>query len=279
MSAAPPLELAVEVAQRAGSLLADFARRRRAGDDLGVTTKTSATDPVSEADRAAERAIADGLLAARPDDGLLGEEGQAPRRGSSGYRWVVDPLDGTVNFLYDRPTWCVSIACEDADGPVLGVVHAPALGETWTATRGGGAHLHDGGPTGDGATRAIAVSDVPDLATTLVATGFAYDVAVRRDWGRDLADLVGRVRDLRRDGSAALDLAWTAAGRVDAYVESGLQPWDWAAGRLLVTEAGGQVTATTCRLGDHDLPGVVAGGTHAHDDLLIWLQTRHPEAI
>jgi myo-inositol-1(or 4)-monophosphatase len=278
VSAAPPLELAVEVAHQAGALLADFARRRRAGDDLGVTTKTSATDPVSEADRAAERAIADGLLGARPDDGLLGEEGQAQRRGTSGLRWVVDPLDGTVNFLYDRPTWCVSIACEDADGSVLGVVHAPALGETWTATRGGGAHLLDASPTGDGATRAIAVSDVPDLAATLVATGFAYDATVRTDWGRDVADLVGRARDLRRGGSAALDLAWTAAGRVDAYVESGLQPWDWAAGRLLVTEAGGHVTTTNCRLGDRVLPGVVAGGVRAHDDLLRWLQTRHPEA-
>ncbi|MEX1178841.1 MAG: inositol monophosphatase family protein [Nitriliruptor sp.] len=259
----PPLELAVEVATAAGALLADFADRRRYGADIGIETKTTATDPVSEADRAAERLIAERLLGARPDDGLLGEEDQAPRRGSSGYRWVVDPLDGTVNFLYDRPAWCVSIACEDADGSVVGVVHAPVLGETWVAERGGGARLLQDD-------RAVRVTDVPSLDRALVAIGFTYDAAVRAQQGRDNADLVGRVRDVRRDGSAALDLVGVAAGRVDGYLEHGLKLWDHAAGSLLVTEAGGRFTSVEREIAGQVLPGVVAGGPAVHDLLLEW---------
>lgn len=273
---APPLELAVEVAHAAGALLVDFARRRREGADLGVTTKSSATDPVSEADQATERLIAERLLAARPDDGLLGEEDQASRTGSSGYRWVVDPLDGTVNFLYDRPTWCVSVAAEDADGSVVGVVHAPLLGETWTARRGAGAHLHLAAPAGAGA-RTLAVSDVAQLPGCLVATGFAYDRDVRAVQGREVAALVGACRDVRRGGSAALDLAWTAAGRVDAYAEAGLHPWDLAAGRLLVTEAGGRVTVGRRTLADRELTQVVAGGPRAHQALRGWLARHSPQ--
>ncbi|WP_425413697.1 inositol monophosphatase family protein [Nitriliruptor alkaliphilus] len=263
----PPLELAVDVAHRAGALLVRYAAELRDGVDLGVSTKSSASDPVSEADRAAERLIAGGLLDARPDDGLLGEEGQASRPGTSGYRWVVDPLDGTVNFLYGRPTWCVSIACEDADGTVVGVVHAPQLGETWTATRGGGARRHETG-------HVLAVSEVTELGECLVATGFSYDPLVRADQGRAVADLVPRARDVRRDGSAALDLAWVAAGRADGYVEAGLNPWDWAAGRLLVTEAGGRVSTASWTLGGRSRAAVVAGGAAAHDHLLAWLEER-----
>jgi myo-inositol-1(or 4)-monophosphatase len=263
----PPLELAVDVAVAAGALLAGFADRRRDGADLGVETKTSATDPVSEADRAAERLIAERLLAARPDDGLLGEEGQAPRTGTSGYRWVVDPLDGTVNFLYDRPSWCVSIACEDEHGSVVGVVHAPVLGETWVAERGAGARRLEG-------ERVLAVSTVTTLEETLLATGFAYDPDVRAAQGVEAAELLGRVRDVRRGGSAALDLAWVAAGRVDGYYEHGLHPWDLAAGHLLVTEAGGRVTLVEREIAGHRLGGVVAGGPAVHDLLLAWETSR-----
>lgn len=274
MSAPPELELAEDVAREAGALLMDFARRRRDGDDLGVTTKTSATDPVSEADQATERLIAQRLLDARPDDGLLGEEDQASRTGSSGYRWVVDPLDGTVNFLYDRPTWCVSIAAEDADGSVVAVVHAPALGETWTAVRGGGAHHTAQLPAP--ATRPVAVSDVADLASCLVATGFSYERDVRAEQGREVAAMVGACRDVRRGGSAALDLAWTSAGRVEAYAEAGLHPWDLAAGRLLVTEAGGHVTVAPRTLVGRTFTQVVAGNPGAHRALRTWLADHSP---
>jgi myo-inositol-1(or 4)-monophosphatase len=257
-------ELAIEVAHAAGVLLRRYADERRAGADLDVAAKSSATDPVSDADRAGERLIVDRLRSARPDDGLLGEE-QTDRRGTSGLRWLVDPLDGTVNFLYGRPTWSVSIACVDEDGPLVGVVHQPALDETFHAVRGGGAHL-DGRP--------LAVTEVGDLDQALVATGFAYDPAVRADQGRDLADLLPRIRDVRRDGSAALDLAWCAAGRVDAYLEFGLDPWDWAAGSLLVREAGGRVSEHRRTLGGRARSVLVAGGGSAHDALASWLADR-----
>jgi myo-inositol-1(or 4)-monophosphatase len=263
----PSLDLAVDAAAAAGELLVDFAHRRRQGADLGVETKTSATDPVSEADRAAERLIAGRLLDARPDDGFLAEEGQAGRRGTSGYRWVVDPLDGTVNFLYDRPTWCVSIAAEDEDGPVVGVVHAPVLGETWVAARGHGARRLEGD-------HRCAVTSVRTLDRALVSTGFAYEAEVRAVQAEEASQLTARVRDVRRDGSAALDLAWTAAGRVDGYYEHGLHPWDRVAGQLLVTEAGGHVTLTERTFAGHRLTGVVAGGRAIHDLLLAWERSR-----
>jgi myo-inositol-1(or 4)-monophosphatase len=261
------LEVALDVARAAGEALHGFASRRAGGEDLDVSSKTTATDPVSAADRAAEKLIASRLAEARPDDGLLGEEGQAPRRGTSGLRWVVDPLDGTVNFLYGLPSWCVSVACEDDAGSLVGVVHDPNRDETFHAVRGGGAWC-------DG--QRLAVSGVDDLARTLLATGFAYDPATRRDWADDVADLLGHVRDLRRGGSAALDLAWTAAGRFDAYLEFGLAPWDWAAGSLLVTEAGGTLSRPTHRLGGEVRTGVLAAGAVAHDGLAAWLATRPP---
>jgi myo-inositol-1(or 4)-monophosphatase len=259
------LELAAEVARAAGATLHGFAARHARGEDLEVAAKTSVTDPVSEADRAAERLIAQRLLEVRPDDGLLGEEGQTNRRGTSGRRWVVDPLDGTVNFLYGIPAWCVSIACEDDAGSLVGVVHDPNRDETFAACRGGGATL-------DG--RELRVGRAPSLDRALLATGFAYAPPTRTEWGAAVADLLGRVRDVRRGGSAALDLAWTAAGRFDAYLEFGLSPWDWAAGRLLVTEAGGTVSRPELRLGGEDREGVLAADRAIHDELAAWVAAR-----
>lgn len=254
------LALAIDVAIDAGQLL--VAHRDRV---LDVVAKSSQTDPVTQADRGSEELIARRLLSARPDDGLLGEEDADNRVGSSGVRWVVDPLDATVNFTYRLPHWCVSIAAEDDSGPLVGVVHDPLRNEMFTANRGGGTRL-DGDP--------VRVSDVEDLAHTLVATGFAYDAAVRADQGDDAADLLRHVRDVRRSGSAALDLAYVACGRVDAYMEFGLAPWDWAAGRLLVTEAGGVVSTHERHLGDGPREGVVAGGAAAHDAVVRWLDGR-----
>jgi myo-inositol-1(or 4)-monophosphatase len=217
-------EIAEAVAREAGRQLRDAF----AGPRVNVTAKSSPTDLVSEADHAAERLIRDRLAAARPGDGFLGEEG-GDAEGSSGLRWVVDPLDGTINFLFGIPQWAVSIACENADGTLAGVIYDAMRDELWTAERDGPALL-DGRP--------IRGSDRSDLATTLVATGFGYDAEVRAYQARVAGELLPQVRDIRRFGSAALDLAWTAAGRHDAYYERGLDAWDLAAGELLCRRAG-----------------------------------------
>lgn len=252
------LDLAASTAERAGSLLLDYADRR----SLDVETKSSATDPVSEADRAAERLITERLLGARPDDGIVGEEDTDNRPGRSGLTWVVDPLDGTVNYLYGIPAWCVSICCEDDVGALVGVVHDPNCGETFAARRGGGARLN-GEP--------IRVRDVDQLDRALVATGFSYGAEVRSTQGRWAAELLGHARDIRRVGAAALDLAWTAAGRFDGFYEIGLHPWDFAAGMLLVEEAGGAASLRTVVAGDVRSRCVFAGVPAIHDALLSWL--------
>ncbi|MDQ2827374.1 MAG: inositol monophosphatase [Actinomycetota bacterium] len=218
------LELAVRVAREAGDLLLAGA----AGVRFDVTTKTSGTDMVSEMDRASEALIVEGILAARPDDAVLGEEGAA-REGTSGVRWIIDPLDGTTNYLYRHPTWAVSIGVE-VDGRVdVGVVAAPGLGETFTAVRGKGAWLN-GVP--------IAATAEQDLGRALVGTGFGYLAVRRARQAAVLPHLLPLVRDIRRNGVASLDLCWVACGRLDAYFEAGGQPWDVAAGLLIATEAG-----------------------------------------
>ena len=258
-------DLAVDIAHEAGRLLRGFAVDRAGGADLQIGAKSSLTDPVSEADRASERLIAERLAVARPYDGMLGEEDQAAREGSSGLTWVVDPLDGTVNFLYGLPMWAVSIAVVDSVGSVAGAVYDPSRDEVFHAARGLGAHVDD---------RPIRCTGVDELGQTLVATGFAYDPDVRADQGRFAAQLLGVVRDLRRGGSAALDLCWVGAGRLDAYIEYGLQPWDWAAGRLIVDEAGGVVSEHQATFGGRSHTGVCAGGRAAHDRLVAWLEAR-----
>jgi myo-inositol-1(or 4)-monophosphatase len=221
------LELAEAVAREAGAGLRDaFAR-----GGLQVASKSSPTDPVSEADRAAERLIRERLTAARPDDGILGEE-EGDAAGNSGVRWVVDPLDGTVNFLFGIPQWAVSIACEDAEGTIAGVVYDAMRDEVWSAERDGAARWGDVVLRGSGKT---------ELAQALVATGFGYDSEVRARQGASVARLLPAVRDIRRLGSAALDLCWTAAGRYDVYYERGLHAWDLAAGVLLCERAGLQI--------------------------------------
>jgi myo-inositol-1(or 4)-monophosphatase len=224
MSPAGLREIAEAVAREAGHQLRDAF----AGPRVNVTAKSSPTDLVSEADHAAERLIRDRLAAARPGDGFLGEEG-GDEEGTTSLRWVVDPLDGTINFLFGIPQWAVSIACEDAGGTIAGVIYDPMRDELWSAERGGQALL-DGRP--------IRASARDELATALVATGFGYDAEVRRYQAAVAARLLPRVRDIRRFGSAALDLAWTAAGRYDAYYERGLNSWDRAAGELLCLRAG-----------------------------------------
>jgi myo-inositol-1(or 4)-monophosphatase len=221
------LELAVRAARAAGDVLMSWYGR----DPQGLAQKTSATDPVSDADREAERTIRELLLGERPDDGLLGEEGSHSRSGS-GRTWIVDPLDGTVNFLYGLRAWAVSIALEDPEGLAVGVVFNPVSGECFSALRGEGAVVN-GHP--------IHVTECPALDRAMVATGFSYEAERRREQAELLVELLPRIRDLRRAGAAALDLAFVAAGRVDAFYERGLKRWDEAAGRLLVAEAGGSM--------------------------------------
>jgi myo-inositol-1(or 4)-monophosphatase len=217
----------LEVAQRAARA-AGAELMSRWGGPLKVQTKSTDTDPVSEADLAAERAIRTILAGERPQDAILGEEGGETGAGSE-LRWVVDPLDGTVNYLYGLPTFVVSVACEDANGGLAGVVYDPVRDLTFCATRSGKPVCGD---------EALVASDVGELRQALVATGFAYDPGVRAVQGGIVARLLPLVRDVRRAGAAALDLAWCASGRVDAYYERGVKPWDIAAGTLLCERAG-----------------------------------------
>ena len=213
-------EIAEAVAREAGHQL----REAFAGPRVNVTAKSSPTDLVSEADHAAERLIRERLSAARPGDGFLGEEG-GDAEGTTGLRWVVDPLDGTINFLFRIPQWAVSIACEDATGTLAGVIYDPMRDELWSAERDGPALL-------DG--REIHGSDRSDLATAMVATGFGYDADVRRLQAEVAAPLLPQVRDIRRFGAAALDLAWAACGRIDAFYERGLNSLGPRGGRAAV---------------------------------------------
>jgi myo-inositol-1(or 4)-monophosphatase len=221
------LELAERAARAGGEVLMSYYRR--APEGLG--SKSSDTDLVSDADREAERAIRELLERERPSDGLVAEEGSRVKA-ESGRRWIVDPLDGTINFLYELPAWAVSVALEDADGLAVGVVHSPVLGETFCAARGAGAWVAE-------SARPLRVRGCDHLARAMVATGFSYEPARRARQAEVVARLLPLARDIRRAGAAALDLAWTAAGRLDAFYESGLKSWDWAAGHLLVEEAGG----------------------------------------
>jgi myo-inositol-1(or 4)-monophosphatase len=231
MSTVAAPEQLVETALRAADAAAHQLLLRADRPWSGVGSKTSATDLVGDADRAAERAIAEILDRERPSDGRIAEEG-GERAGTSGMRWVVDPLDGTTNYLWGIPNWAVSIAVCDADGPIAAVVMHPGARNTFVALRGGGAWL---------GTRRLQMSSPPDLAYALVGTGFNYSAAERQRQAEILVRVLPRVRDIRRFGAAALDLAWVAAGRLDAFFERGVHEWDWMAGRLLVTEAGGAV--------------------------------------
>lgn len=222
------LEIALDAARAAGALLLDRFGRPA----TGIQRKSSATDMVSDADRDAEALIREVIGRARPRDAVLGEE-SGDAEGASGLRWVVDPLDGTTNYLYRHPVWAVSVACEDAHGARVGVVYQPCLAETFTAVRGRGARRN-----GD----AIRVSDATELARSLIGTGFSYTAEVRAGQARALVEILPQVRDVRRGGSAAIDLAWVACGRLDGYYELGTRHWDRAAGVLLVQEAGGVTT-------------------------------------
>jgi len=218
------LGLATSIAARAAGVLVAGLDRARAE----VVTKSSRTDLVTDIDRASEQLIVEALRRARPDDAVLAEEGGG-HAGTSGYRWVIDPVDGTTNYVYGHPPYAVSIALEDAEGALVGVVHDAASDEVFTAVRGGGATL-DGRP--------IRCSSTVELPEALVATGFSYDAGRRGRQAQVLRAVLPAVRDIRRHGAASVDLCWVACGRVDAFYERGLAPWDLAAGGLVARESG-----------------------------------------
>jgi len=248
------LSVARAVALEAAALVLE-ARR---GTVEVADRKSSSVDVVTQVDRDAEQLIRERLAAARPGDGFLGEE-SGGGGGSTGLTWVVDPIDGTVNFLYGIPHYAVSIAVVEGEADphrwraLAGVVVNPATGELFSATAGGGAHLGD---------RAVRVPPPPPLDEALIATGFAYRAEIRAEQGAAIARLLPRVRDIRRMGTASLDLCAVAAGRVDAYVERTLNPWDHAAGALIAEQAGASVTG-------------LGGGRPDHRFLL----TAHPDLV
>ncbi|CAG7611573.1 Inositol-1-monophosphatase [Leucobacter soli] len=239
-------DIAATLARSVGDTIRSL---RETGVDVAAT-KTSINDVVTAADRRAEKLLTAGLRELRPDDGILGEEG-ASIEGSTGITWVVDPIDGTVNYLYNLPVYAVSVAATVSDGAagtmadgrraVVGAVYLPVTDELFTAWQGGGAQLN--GVPLDGP------AETP-LGSALVATGFGYTVERRTEQAAVVQRLIPRVRDIRRIGSAAADLCFLAAGRIDAYYERGLQPWDYAAGALIAHEAGAALLGR-----GHDAPG------------------------
>lgn len=234
----PSNDLLLELRDLAVRIAGDTGRFLRAGLDQpreAVETKSSGTDMVSEMDRGAERLIVDAIHSQRPDDGILGEEG-TETNGTSGFRWVIDPLDGTTNYLYRQPMWCVSIGIEFAGRPVVGVVEAPMQEETFVGVEGMGAYVND---------KQLQVGKCEQLGLALIGTGFGYSPERRAQQGAVFATTIPIVRDIRRGGSAAIDLSYVAAGRLDGYYEIGLNPWDACAGTVIIREAGGLATGLT----------------------------------
>jgi myo-inositol-1(or 4)-monophosphatase len=227
-----------QLRDQARDLAEEAATAVRAGRRAGigpVQAKSSATDPVTAIDRSTERLIVESLRRHRPEDAILGEE-SGGRQGQSGVRWVIDPIDGTVNFVYGIAAYAVSIGVEMHGRLVAGAVVDIVADHTYAAAVGDGATGPDG---------SLQVTDTADLAHALIGTGFSYDAEHRRRQAETLVEVLPRIRDIRRMGSAALDLCAVAAGRLDGFYETGLQPWDLAAGAVLVREAGGVV---------HELP-------------------------
>ncbi len=256
------LSLASRLAGEAGALAQTAWQHAR----HGVDTKTTPTDVVTAADRAVEQLIIAGIVAVRPDDGVLGEEGgQRPSR--SGVRWIIDPIDGTVNYLYGHPHYAVSIAVEIDGESAVGVVRNPATGEQWHAVAGKGA-WRDG--------HRLACSHQTELAQSLIATGFSYDAKRRLHQGQTVAALLPKVRDIRRAGVCSLDLCYVAEGRLDGYYEQGSQPWDFAAGSLIVNEAGGRVTGLRGAVQNSTMTLAAGEGIHAQlHDVLAQLGADH----
>jgi myo-inositol-1(or 4)-monophosphatase len=255
------LQLAQRLAREAGKI-----QRDRYETDFEVRTKSAAIDLVTEVDHACEKLIVETLERERPDDAIVAEEGGGTDREGAAWRWIIDPLDGTTNYAHGYPRFCVSIGVEHHDERTVGVVYDPLLDELYSAVRGGGASCNG---------RPIRVSAEPDFSNALLATGFAYDVhRSREDNLAQFAAVVKTARAVRRDGSAALDLCYVAAGRFEAFWELKLHPWDVAAASLMVKEAGGEITDFRGNL--FSIYGVEALATNGliHEEMVNILQQR-----
>ena len=220
------LLLAESIARKAGTLLTDRPSK------FELDQKSGVFDFATQMDHESEKLIVTEILSARPHDGLIGEEG-ANQESKSGITWVIDPIDGTVNYLYDIPGWCISIAAKDNDGGLVGVVYSPATQSLWRASRGEGAQLN-GIP--------IKCNDPVALDRALIGTGFAYDIEKRKIQAELIAQLLPQIRDFRRLGACAVDICHVASGSLDAYFEAGVNEWDYAAAGLIATEAGAKVS-------------------------------------
>jgi myo-inositol-1(or 4)-monophosphatase len=250
------LDFAIQTAREAGRVLVE-----KFGRALRVTNKGD-IDLVTEADIAAERLIVERIRSYHPRHAILTEEsGDVVSLGDagSGYKWIIDPLDGTTNYAHGYPVFCVSIALEHEGRVVVGVVYDPTRDELFAAERGGGATLNG---------RILRVSETNELNGALLCTGFPYDVRDRGDFARHFRNFIMRAQSVRRDGSAALDLAYVAAGRFDGFYEEGLRPWDVAAGVLLVEEAGGRVTHYDGSLFRVYTPPIAASNGLIHEAML-----------
>jgi myo-inositol-1(or 4)-monophosphatase len=270
------LSVAVETALTAGLLLRE---RFLHGSQRGVQSKSTPTDLVSDADLDTQSYIREELALRRPQDGFLGEEGEEQEHGESGLCWVVDPLDGTVNFLFGLPQWCVSVAVRDARGVLAGAIYDPLREELFKAVRGGEASMRspkrypmnvppppETWPREYEELKLSGGRRKAELASAMVATGFSYDARVRAAQAQVLTRVLPRVRDVRRFGSAALDLAWTAVGRYDAYFERTVKPWDIAAGTLICEASGLRVVELSER---EDLPwGILVAAPELCEPLL-----------
>jgi len=216
------LQLAEDIALKAGKLL------MKRPSNFELDQKSGVLDFATQMDHESEKLIVEAILNSRPDDGIIGEEG-ANREGTSGYTWVIDPIDGTVNYLYGIPGWCISIAIKDDAGGLVGVVHAPTLQKTWKAIRGQGAFCNN---------VPIKCNNPVSLDRALIATGFAYGIERRKPQADFIASLLPKIRDLRRIGACAVDICMAASGSVDAHFEAGVNEWDYAAAGLIAQEAG-----------------------------------------
>lgn len=260
------LKLAREIARIGAAELLSGRPDPARNSQVLSTTKTSPTDVVTERDIASEQAVLNAIKQCRPGDGVIGEEG-TNQKSSTGYTWVIDPLDGTINYLYGSPQWAVSVAVQDDQGGLIGVVYAPLVGHEYFAIRDEGAFRID--QLGEVRLPTI-VDDVP-LQHALFATGFGYKTERRRNQARVIADVLPQIRDIRRKGSAALDICMAASGMVNGYFERGANPWDYAAAAVVARETGLKVSGLRGNPESSDM--VVAAPPKLHAEISALLES------